>query len=68
MTGEQRSAALGRSAIVVAAGGGLVALTQRPEVIGSPVGQVLLVLAAAAVLAGLVMAVRALARRGGDRP
>lgn len=65
MTGHARHDALARAALVVAAGGVLVGLTQRvPELGVGMAGAGLLVVGGVVIVLGLVMAVRSLARGG----
>ncbi len=66
MIGHARHDALARAALVVAAGGVLVGLTQQAPELGFGVaGKALLVAGAAVIILGLTMAIRSFARRGG---
>ncbi len=63
--GERRNAELSRAAILAAAGGALVAMSQRVAEFGGTVGVALTVVGAAVVIVGLVLAIRTLTRRSG---
>ncbi|MFZ5720535.1 MAG: hypothetical protein ACOY5Y_13850 [Pseudomonadota bacterium] len=60
--GERRNAELSRAAILAAAGGALVAMSQRVAEFGGTVGVALTVVV---VIAGLVLAIWTLTRRSG---
>jgi hypothetical protein len=64
--GDGRNAELSRAALVVAAGGVLVGITQRtPGMSEGLAGQVLLVVGAVVIIGGLIAAIRSFMRRGG---
>lgn|GEM_PF-6653924 len=64
--GYEREAELSRAAIVVAAGGALVAVSQRaPELSYGFVGDALLVVGGVIIAGGLIAAARSLFRRRG---
>jgi hypothetical protein len=64
--GYARNAELARAAMVVAAGGGLVAMLRRaPELSYGLAGKVMLAAAGVLIVGGLVAVVRTLMRRSG---
>ncbi|WP_411286823.1 hypothetical protein [Phenylobacterium sp.] len=65
-SGHSRNAELSRAALLVAAGGVLVGMTQRvPGLADGVWGQVLLVAGAVVIIFGLVGAIRTLMKRQG---
>jgi len=64
--GERRNAELSRAAILAAAGGALIAMSQRAsEVAYGPAGKAILVAGGAVIVVALVLAVRSLIGRSG---
>lgn len=64
--GDRRNAALSRAAIVTAAGGAVIAISQQAAIGPGPAEKVILLAGGAVVVLGLIFAVRSLFGRRGD--